>query len=137
MAQKHSIYRCIHSGVTALFFSALLNITSISLVNANELQLNEWLSQASATIKKQEAKFKDIIPEKANIEVLSEDLKSISQIKGKAQECIDNTEAQLLKATEDIATLGEPTTKEAAEVVKKRRSLTTQEKELDKQLSSC
>lgn len=137
MIFKPSMHRYLCSGVTTLFFSALIILASISLVNADQAQFNEWLSQASSSIKKQEKYLKGISPEKANVEVLAEDIKKIVNIKNKAQQCITDTDAQLLKATEDLTTLGEPVAKEAFEVVKKRRSLSAQQKELDKQLASC
>ncbi|MFC1589274.1 mechanosensitive ion channel domain-containing protein [Pseudomonadota bacterium] len=137
MAQKHSINRYLYSVVATLFFSALLFIATSSLVNAEQVQSDDWLSQATATIKKHEKSLKDATPEKSDIETLAKDLEEINQIKDQAQECIANAETQLLKTTEDLTTLGEPAAKEAFEVVKKRRSLTAQQKELDKQLASC
>lgn len=137
MFHKASVHRYIFSGATTVFFSALIILASSSLANADQAQFNEWLIQSSANIKKQEKYLKEISPERANTEALAEDIKDITKIRNKAQECITDTDAQLLKATEDLTTLGEPAAKEAFEVVKKRRSLTAQQKELDKQLASC
>ena len=123
--------------IIALLFSALLFPTASTLANTSQTQSDEWQTGASETIRKQEAKFKTITPGKISIDVLASDLKDINQIKNNAHECIASTESELQKITEDLATLGEPADKENPDVVKKRQSLTTQQKELDKQLSSC
>lgn len=137
MVQQRSINRHVYSSVAWLFLYALIILAPISLVNAAEVQSSEWLPQATETIKKQEKILKRATPEKTEIEDLSKYLKVINPIKNQAQECIANSETQLLKVTEDLTTLGEPTTKEPPEVIKKRRSLTKEQKDLDTQLSSC
>ena len=146
MAQKHSIHRHIYSSIATLFLYvlmaqmaliALTSLATISLANADQTQFNEWLPLATDTIKKQEKNLKRASPENTNIEDLSNYLKQINSIKNQAQECITNNETQLLKVTEDLTSLGEPTKKEPAEVIKKRKGLTTQKKNLDTQLASC
>ena len=137
MAQPYSIQHRIYSRITMLLVLILISLAASSLANANQVSIDEWLPQASDTIKKQETALKQASPEKTDVETLSNNLKTINQIKSNAQECIASTTTQLLKATEDLTTLGEPTTKESREVIKKRHSLTTQQKNLDKQLSSC
>lgn len=126
-----------HFSVTALVFIAFVNITIISIANAQTDPLTAWLKQATQTVKKQEAILKKSTLGNTNIEKLSNYLKDINDIKGKAQECIANTETQLLKATEDLKILGEPAKKESKEVRIKRSSLSTLQKDLDKQLSTC
>jgi len=125
------------SAVSTLLLSALIILASFSLAHADQLETSEWLPQAIDTIKKQEARLKDVTPEKARVADLAKRLKQINPIKGEAQTCIADTEAQLSKVTEDLTTLGEAVARESAEVVKKRSSLSTQQKALDKQLSSC
>lgn len=136
-AQQHSIHRRVYPGAGRLLLCVLIILTSTSLVNADEIKTSEWLPQATDSIKKQEKILKRATPEKTKVEDLSKYLKVINPIKNQAQVCITNTETQLLKVTEDLATLGETTSKEPPEVIKKRRSLTKEQKDLDTQLSSC
>ena len=137
MIQKHSIHSCISSTLITLVFSTLIILATSSLANADQLETGEWISQATATIKKQERALKGVASKKTSIDALSSGLKDIIEIKSNAQECIANTEVQLLKTNDDLATLGAPATNESAELAKKRRSLTAQKKELDTQLSNC
>lgn len=128
-----------HISVTTLIFIVFVNITNISNANANTQTdpLTNWLKQATLTVKKQEALLKKSTLRNTNIGTLSNYLKDINIIKSKSQECIANTETQLLKATEDLKTLGEPAKKESKEVRIKRSSLSTLQKDFDKQLSTC
>jgi potassium-dependent mechanosensitive channel len=142
MAYLHRKYRHIFSGCSSLlgvlFLYVFISFSSVSLVSAaDQVQVNEWLPQAVATIKKQEQILKWATPENVKVDRLSEQIKRINPVKSQAQQCIVDTETLILKVTEDLATLGDVATKEAAEVVKKRRSLTGSQKSLDKQLSSC
>ena len=146
MAQKQSIRRRVYSGVTTLFLHTLIILATISLASADQAETNKWLPQATDTIKKQETSLKRATPENTKVDDLSKHLKQINPIKSQAQECIATTETQLLKVTEDLKTLGEPTIKEPPEVIKKkeppevikkRRGLTKQQKDLDTQLASC
>jgi len=141
MAYLHSKYRHILSSydslISVLFLYTLITFTNVSLASTDQAQDNTWLPQAVATIQKQETILKGAVPENVKVDRLSEQIKLINPIKSQAQQCIVETEALILKVTEDLATLGEIVTKEATEVVKKRRSLTSSQKSLDKQLSSC
>ena len=137
MVHKHSIHRRLSSTVSTLVFSALMILLTTSLVSAQQLETKEWLPEATATIKKQEKALKAVVSKKISIETLANELKGINKIKTNAQECITNTEVQLLKINEDLTTLGTSTAKEGAEVIKKRRSLTAEQKKLDTQLSNC
>ena len=137
VARQSCRQRRLYSGITTLFFFILITLAASTLANANQVSPDEWLPQASNTIKKQETALKQATPEKTDVETLSNSLKTINQIKSNAQECIASTTTQLQKATEDLTTLGEPTTKESREVINKRHSLIAQQKNLDKQLSSC
>ena len=123
--------------VIALVSIFIINVTTISIANAEPNPQVDWLKQATETVKKQEDILKKSTPGTMNIETLSSNLNDINKIKSKAQECIAETETLLLKATEDLNTLGEPSLKESKEVRKKRSSLATMQKDLDKQLSSC
>ena len=127
----------LNSGVFAFVLIAIVNLTILSIANAEEAPPGDWLKQATQTIKKQDAILKKSTSEKINVETLSNYLNDINDIKGKALECITGTETQLQKVTEDLKTLGEPSAKESKEVIKKRSSLSAMQKELDKQLSSC
>ncbi len=127
----------LNSGVFAFVLIAIVNLTILSIANAEEAPPGDWLTQATQTIKKQDAILKKSTSEKINVETLSNYLNDINDIKGKALECITGTETQLQKVTEDLKTLGEPSAKESKEVIKKRSSLSAMQKELDKQLSSC
>jgi small-conductance mechanosensitive channel len=127
----------LNSGVFAFVLIAIVNLTILSIANAEQAPPGDWLKQATQTIKKQDAILKKSTSEKINVETLSNYLNDINDIKGKALECITGTETQLQKVTEDLKTLGEPSAKESKEVIKKRSSLSVAQKELDKQLSSC
>ena len=127
----------LNSGVFAFVLIAIVNLTILSIANAEQAPPGDWLKQATQTIKKQDAILKKSTSEKINVETLSNYLNDINDIKGKALECITGTETQLQKVTEDLKTLGEPSAKESKEVIKKRSSLSATQKELDKQLSSC
>ena len=127
----------LNSGVFAFVLIAIVNLTILSIANAEQAPPGDWLKQATQTIKKQDAILKKTTSEKTNVETLSNYLNDINDIKGKALECITGTETQLQKVTEDLKTLGEPSAKESKEVIKKRSSLSAMQKELDKQLSSC
>ncbi len=127
----------LNSGVFAFVLIAIVNLTILSIANAEQAPPGDWLKQATQTIKKQDAILKKSTSEKINVKTLSNYLNDINDIKGKALECITDTETQLQKVTEDLKTLGEPSAKESKEVIKKRSSLSVTQKELDKQLSSC
>ena len=127
----------LNSGVFAFVLIAIVNLTILSIANAEQAPPGDWLKQATQTIKKQDAILKKSTSEKINVETLSNYLNDINGIKGKALECITGTETQLQKVTEDLKTLGKPSAKESKEVIKKRSSLSAMQKELDKQLSSC
>ncbi len=127
----------LNSGVFAFVLIAIVNLTILSIANAEEAPPGDWLKQATQTIKKQDAILKKSTSEKINVKTLSNYLNDINGIKGKALECITGTETQLQKVTEDLKTLGKPSAKESKEVIKKRSSLSAMQKELDKQLSSC
>ncbi|MDH5571433.1 MAG: mechanosensitive ion channel, partial [Gammaproteobacteria bacterium] len=122
---------------TNILLPALLCLATVSWVKAEQSQLNEWLPQATDTIKQQENILKSATPENTKDTDLYQYLKQINSVKSQAQECITSTEVQLSKAIEDLTTLGEPTKKEPAEVVTKRRDLSSQQKKLDTQLASC
>jgi len=140
MVQQHikpgQLYSVIVSGFV-LLICVLLMLTSPSVVKADEPENKNWLPQAADAIKKQEKYLRRATPENTKIADLSKHLKAISPIKSQAQACITTTEAQLTKANDDLATLGEVIAKESPEVAKKRRSLANQQKSLDKLLSSC
>jgi len=123
--------------ILIVFYAITLNLVSISLANAEQTSELKWIEQATQTIKKQETLLKKSTLQRTNVDTLSNALKEINQIKSQAQDCITNTEQQLQKAIDDLNTLGEPAKKESKEVIKKRSSLTTLQKEMDKQLSSC
>ncbi len=127
----------LNSGVFAFVLIAIVNLTILSIANAEQTPPGDWLKQATQTIKKQDAILKKSTSEQINVETLSNYLNDINDIKGKALECITGTETQLQKVTEDLKTLGKPSAKESKEVIKKRSSLSAMQKELDKQLSSC
>lgn len=127
----------LNSGVFALVLIAIVNLTILSIANAEQAPPGDWLKQATQTIKKQDAILKKSTSKKINVKTLSNYLNDINDIKGKALECITGTETQLQKVTEDLKILGEPSAKESKEVIKKRSSLSVMQKELDKQLSSC
>lgn len=127
----------LNSGVFAFVLIAIVNLTILSIANAEQAPPGDWLKQATQTIKKQDAILKKTTSEKINVKTLSNYLNDINGIKGKALECITGTETQLQKVTEDLKTLGKPSAKESKEVIKKRSSLSAMQKELDKQLSSC
>ena len=137
MNQKRGICRCVFSGITTLLPYVLFVLAAIPLANANQGQVDDWLPQAMDTIKKQEKNLTLSTPEQANVDDLSKQLKEITPIKSQAHACITTSETQLLKVTEDLATLGESTTKEPPEVIKKRGGLASQQKELDTRLASC
>lgn len=137
MAQKYRTPACIYSAFTALLFTTLILLAAPLVAHAEEINYSEWLPEATTSIKNLEAKIKNTRPDRANIETLANDIKVLNQIRSNAQQCITDTDAQLLKVTEDLATLGEPVARESPEVIKKRSSLTAQQKALDKQLSSC
>nr|MDA3833566.1 hypothetical protein [Spirochaetales bacterium] len=126
MAQKYRSQISGHSVVTALLFTTLLWLISNPIAHAEEVQHSEWLPEATATIKEIENRIKNTLPESANVDTLSGNIKEINQIRSRAQECIAEAEQQLLKVNEDLATLGDPLAKESPEVVKKRKSFLAQ-----------
>ena len=126
-----------YSIIIIVFYTVVLNLALISLASAAQTPELKWINQATKTVKKQEALLKKSKQQNTNIDLLSNALKEISQIKSQAQDCITSTEQQVQKLVDDLKTLGEPAKKETKEVMKKRSSLTTQQKEMDKQLSSC
>ncbi len=137
MVQKYRITACIHSAFTTLLFTTLILLAAPLVAHADEINYDEWLPEATVSIKNLGDKIKKPLPDKANIDTLSSDIKALNLIRSKAQQCITDVEAQLLKVTEDLATLGEPMDRESPEVINKRSSLIAQQKALDKQLSSC
>ena len=98
---------------------------------------NDWLKQATATIKQHEKVQKRLTIENVKIETLTTSLKEISLIRSKSQECIAETESLLVKTIQDLKALGEITKKENPEVSKKRRDLIKENKNLDLKLATC
>jgi len=131
MITKYNTIRFMAYVIFALSFNPL---SSAALADQDN---NNWLDQASSTIKQQEKKLLRQSITSAEVETFNQSLKEITQIKGKAQSCITDTEIILLKTIQDIETLGEPTKTENPEVTKKRRSLTKEQKTLDQQLATC
>ena len=112
-------------------------ISPTSLAESDKTEAQEWLQQATATIKQQEKDLASQTIEQTDVAALNSSLKEISRIKGKAQSCITETEALLIKTTQDIELLGEATKKENPEVTKKRSSLSKEHKALDQKLATC
>jgi potassium-dependent mechanosensitive channel len=70
-------------------------------------------------------------------EVLGSWSKVIGTIKENAGKCVPATEQDLKKSNEKIATLGEPSKGEPAEVVRQRRELDEQKTALDNRVATC
>ncbi len=121
------------------FFGLLIIVCSlVNLpVQAETVSVDDWMEQARELIKQQEKILRKASPETTSADALTSPLKDINQIKNQSQDCIAEAEAGLIKVTEDLQTLGEPTPKENPDVAKKRKSLTQEQKTLDKQLSTC
>lgn len=134
--QPAQYFSRIVSGFIPVFF-AFLMFSAPSWAITEEEDVESWLTQATETVKDQERYLKQARTGNIKISQLSEQLDVILPIKSRAQTCIESTEAQLTGTNEDLATLGESTDKESKEVTKKRRSLTNEQKNLDKLLSSC
>jgi len=132
MNYKHKIY---HLTFSILF--ALFAFSPSAIVFAESENINDWLKQATITIKQYEKDLKHRPIANIKIKTLNTSLKELSRIKSKSQECITETETQLTKTTQDIKTLGEATKKENPEVSKKRRDLLNENKNLDQILATC
>ena len=122
--------------MSALLSLIFMAFSSTSIADQDETP-QDWLKPATATIKQQEKLLSKQTIEYTDIGALNSSLKDISQIKGKAQSCISNTEALLSKTTQDLELLGEATKKENPEVTKKRSSLSKEHKALDQKLATC
>ena len=70
-------------------------------------------------------------------EAASSWIKAIGAIKETAGKCVPATEQELKKLNEKIATLGEPTKDEPAEVVRQRKDLDDQKTALDNRVATC
>lgn len=99
--------------------------------------INDWLKEATATIKQHEKTQKRLTIKNAKAETLNASLKEITQIKSKVQECITETESLLSKTAQDLKSLGEATKKENPEVSKKRRALIKENKNLELMHGTC
>lgn len=64
-------------------------------------------------------------------------LSQISELRSAAMHCVEKTEVELQKLTENITSLGEKTRKEPQEVARKRVSLSKEKQQLDNSLSRC
>jgi small-conductance mechanosensitive channel len=120
----------------SILFTIIVYLPS-ALVLAVPENTNDWLKQATASIKKYEKLQKRFTNKNVIIETLNTSLKEISQIRNKSQECITETESLLAKTNQDLISLGEATKKENPEVSKKRRDLIKENKELDLKLATC
>ena len=120
-----------------LLLSALLSFACVSSANTNNSEIDEWLPQATSTIKNQEKRLKNVSSDNISVKNLSPLLEEITPVKSQAQTCIADTDIQLLKVTDDLITLGKSTDKEITDVTKKRLSLSIQKKNLDTRQSSC
>ena len=129
---KYRFYHLILSFLLALI--VYLPSTHVLAVAENS---NDWLKQATATIKQHEKIQKRLTIENVKIEKLTISLKEISNIRSKSQECIAETESLLVKTIQDLKALGEITKKENPEVSKKRRDLIKENKNLDLKLATC
>ena len=119
-----------------ILFSVIIYLPS-PYVHSSPENTNDWLQQATASIKKHEKLQKRFTNATVAIETLNASIKEISQIKNKSQECITKTESLLSKTIQDLKSLGEATTKENPEVSKKRRDLVKENKDLDLKLATC
>ena len=120
----------------SIFFTVIVYLPS-ALVLAVPENTNDWLKQATASIKQHEKLLKRLSIENVKVETLNVSLKEISQIRSKSQECITETETLLTKTTQDLKTLGEATKKENPEVSKKRRDLIKENKNLELIHGTC
>jgi len=134
MPRKHSVSHFITSTILILI---VCSFSAATLAEQGIQDDSSWLEQASTTIKKQEKILQRQTIRNTEVEALNQSLKEITQIKAKAQSCITDSENLLLKTTQDIETLGEPTKTENPEVAKKRRSLIKDQKALDQELATC
>lgn len=123
--------------ISVILLSSILSTAYIPFSMAETFEDKDWLENATKTIKDQEKQLKRAKPASTKVEELSALFKQVSPIKSQASNCIDSNESQLANVIEDLATLGEASTKEPSEVKSKRSSLGKQQKSIDKQLSSC
>lgn len=115
----------------------IFSLSYITPAHSEEPNTKQWLDEATENIKKQELYLKQASADKTNTGDLSKRLSTITPVKNQAQSCITNTEKRLTEIEADLLTLGEVTTKEPADVSSKRKSLSKEKKNLDKQLASC
>jgi len=125
------------SNLTLSFLLTLLVYLTSTFVYAESKNIDDWLKQATTSIKQYEKNIKRITVKNIKVEMLNTSLKELSQIKSKSQECITETQSLLDKTTQDLKLLGEVTRKENPEVSKKRRALIKENKNLDLKLSTC
>ena len=130
-------YQTILRFTQTLLISSVLTLSCAFSSYADETQNKAWLGQAAETIKSLEKQLKRATTDNTKVLDLSAYLKEVSPIKSQAHQCIENNESLMLKTAEDLTTLGEASSKEPVEVKQKRTSLTKQQKNIDKQLSSC
>lgn len=130
-------YQSILSSIKTLFITTVLTLSFAFSSYADEATDKVGLSHAAETIKSLEKQLKRATSDNTRVVDLSAYLKDVSPIKSQANKCIENNQSLMLKAVEDLNTLGEESSKEPAEVKLKRNSLSKQQKDIDKQLSSC
>lgn len=64
-------------------------------------------------------------------------LKTLTQIKGKSQICVIESSQTLKKTSSKLEALGQPAAGESSEVLEKRTALQEEQRELDKRLNAC
>ncbi len=117
----------------SLFTLALLILVSLASLPAAEENTDQWIKTTTQSLKTIEKEFET----KPELQTDDNLLKELTQIKGKAQACVDESTEALKKTSVKLEALGQPAAGESAEVMEKRAALQKEQRILDKRLNAC
>ncbi|HIP67156.1 MAG TPA: mechanosensitive ion channel family protein [Chromatiales bacterium] len=116
--------------LTLFLFAALITAAPLGAEESTE----KWIVETTLSLKTIEQQFKS---ESEHLVGDDDQLKELTQIKGKAQTCVDESSEALKKTSSKLEALGQPAVGESSEVLAKRSALQQEQRELDKRLNAC
>jgi len=117
-------------------FSGLLLLFAViapSPLLSSEENTDKWVDTTTQFLKAIEKQLKTEADDLQN----DDQLKALTQIKGKSQTCTDKSSEALTKISANLEALGQPAAGESRQVLEKRNTLQKEQRQLDKRLNAC
>jgi len=116
----------------SVFIISLLMLLAAPAWSADDV--DAWLAQTTRQVNQIEKKLGLVSLDQAGVD---SDVKTLAQVQGRSQKCIDEGNTALAEAQKNLDALGEPVAGEPPEVSKKRRELKKQLNQLKNRINAC